>query len=314
MEDNVIAISIAVLGGVAVLAAAILYVVAKKFKVDEDPRIDEVNELLPGANCGGCGFAGCRNFAEGCVKSLEGKFCNVGGADVMNKIAEILGGTVSAPDPKVAVVRCAGSTACRPKVNNFEGAKLCAVVAATYAGETGCAFGCIGLGDCVTACEFGGVSINPETGLAQINESLCTACGSCVKACPKGIIELRKKAAKFRKVYVSCVNKDKGAVAKKACSSACIGCGKCAKTCEFGAITVENNVAYIDYTKCKMCRKCVEACPTGAIKEENFPPRKPKEAAATKELGQPTNADKVEVKPEPEKIVLEKKSDNPNAN
>ena len=107
MEDNVIAISIAVLGGVAVLAAAILYVVAKKFKVDEDPRIDEVNELLPGANCGGCGFAGCRNFAEGCVKSLEGKFCNVGGADVMNKIAEILGGTVTAPDPKVAVVRCA---------------------------------------------------------------------------------------------------------------------------------------------------------------------------------------------------------------
>ncbi|MCQ2975946.1 MAG: RnfABCDGE type electron transport complex subunit B [Bacteroidales bacterium] len=308
--DNVIAISIAVLCVVAILAAIILYLVAKKFKVEEDPRIDQVTELLPGANCGGCGFAGCRNFAESCVKSLEGKFCNVGGPDVMNKIAEILGGQVSAATPKVAVVRCAGSLDCRPKINNFEGAQSCAVVASTYGGETGCSFGCIGLGDCVEACSFGGVSINPITGLAQINESVCTACGACVKACPKGIIELRNKANKYRKVYVSCVNKDKGAVAKKACSSACIGCGKCAKVCTFEAITVENNVAYIDFNKCKMCRKCVEQCPTGAIKEENFPPRKPKEENPA--LNMPSQADKIPQNnnPEPTNIeVLDKNSE-----
>jgi len=136
---------------------------------------------------------------------------------------------------------------------------------------------------CVNACNFGAIKINPETGLAEVDEDKCTACGACVKACPKNVIELRKKGPKSRRIYVCCVNKDKGAIARKACTNACIGCGKCAKECQFGAITVENNVAYIDYTKCRMCRKCVAVCPTGAIHELNFPPRKevaPKPAAA----------------------------------
>ena len=116
--------------------------------------------------------------------------------------------------------------------------------------------------------------MNPETGLPEVDEEKCTACGACVKACPKMIIELRKKAPKGRKIYVSCVNKDKGAMARKACKVACIGCGKCAKVCPFDAIKVENNLAYIDATKCKMCRKCVMECPTGAIVEVGFPARK----------------------------------------
>lgn len=116
--------------------------------------------------------------------------------------------------------------------------------------------------------------MNPETGLPEVDAEKCTACGACVKACPKMIIELRKKGPKNRRVYVSCVNKDKGAVARKACAVACIACGKCAKVCPFGAIVVENNVAYIDSFKCKLCRKCVAECPTGAIVEINFPPRK----------------------------------------
>ena len=268
--------SILVLGGIAILAAVILYVIAKKFKVEEDPRIDQVAECLPGANCGGCGYAGCRNFAEACVKDVTGKVCTAGGNDVMKKVAEVLGVEAVAADAKIAVVRCRGSKDCRPKTSNYEGAKTCAIVSATYGGETGCSFGCIGLGDCESVCQFGAIKINHETGLPEVNDEKCTGCGACVKACPKVVIELRKKAPKFRKVYVSCINKDKGAVAKKACSSACIGCGKCAKTCPFEAITVANNVAYIDFEKCKMCRKCVEQCPTGAIMEENFPPRKPK--------------------------------------
>ncbi|MDL2291888.1 4Fe-4S binding protein, partial [Bacteroides sp. OttesenSCG-928-F21] len=115
------------------------------------------------------------------------------------------------------------------------------------------------------------------TGLPEVDESKCTACGACVKACPKSIIELRAQGKKSRRVYVSCVNKDKGAVTRKACEVGCIGCGKCVKACAFDAITLENNLAYIDFNKCKLCRKCVEACPQNTIIEENFPPRKPKD-------------------------------------
>jgi ferredoxin len=119
--------------------------------------------------------------------------------------------------------------------------------------------------------------MNPETGLPEVDEEKCTACGACAKACPRGIIEIRLKGPKGRRVVVLCNNKDKGAIANKACKASCIGCGKCVKTCEkFEAITLENNLAYIDAEKCKMCRKCEEACPKGAIHAFNFPPRKPK--------------------------------------
>ena len=146
--------------------------------------------------------------------------------------------------------------------------------AALYAGETSCTFGCLGQGDCVTVCSFGALSMNPISGLPEVDGDKCTACGACVKACPKSIIELRKKGVKGRRIYVACSSKEKGALARKACSAACIGCGKCAKTCPFGAISLDNHLAYIDAELCKLCRKCVVECPTGAILEVNFPPRK----------------------------------------
>lgn len=203
----------------------------------------------------------------------------------MAKVASILGMEAEAAEPKIAVVRCNGTCQARPRTNVYDGTKSCAIASTLYGGETGCSFGCLGYGDCVKACSFDAIHINPQTGLPEVDEDKCTSCGACVKACPKNIIELRKKGPKSRRIFVSCVNKDKGAVARKACSNACIGCGKCAKECPFGAITVENNVAYIDFTKCRMCRKCVAVCPTGAIHELNFPPRKeapaaPKPAAA----------------------------------
>ncbi|WP_347035107.1 4Fe-4S binding protein, partial [Bacteroides ovatus] len=148
-----------------------------------------------------------------------------------------------------------------------------------YGGETGCSYGCLGCGDCVAACQFDAIHMNPETGLPEVDEAKCTACGACVKACPKAIIEIRPQGKKSRRVYISCVNKDKGAVTRKACAVGCIGCGKCVKTCPFEAITLENNLAYIDPNKCKSCRKCVEVCPQNTIIELNFPPRKPKEEA-----------------------------------
>jgi Fe-S-cluster-containing hydrogenase components 2 len=225
-------------------------------------------------------FPGCKGFADACVKadSLEGLLCPVGGSSVMGKVASILGKEAVESDPKVAVVRCNGTCSARPKTSNYDGTKSCAVAANTFAGETGCSFGCLGFGDCEVACTFDAIHIDKETGLPVVDEEKCTACGSCVKACPKFIIELRAKGKNNRRVFVSCVNKDKGAVARKACSNACIGCGKCAKECPFDAITVENNIAYIDFNKCKLCRKCVDVCPTGAIHAINFPPRKPKPA------------------------------------
>lgn len=277
---NIIIWTIVVLAGLGLVLSLVLYLIATKFKVEEDPRIDEVEKVMPGANCGGCGYAGCRAFADAAVKdtTLEGHYCPVGGEAVMNQVAAILGIEAVKKAPQVAVVRCNGSCENRPRTNDYDGAKTCRIKAALYSGDTGCPFGCLGCGDCVAACQFGALSMDPVTGLPVVDESKCTACGSCVKACPKHIIELRNKGPRSMRVFVSCVNKDKGAVARKACTAACIGCGKCAKVCAQEAITVEENVAYIDFSKCKLCKKCVAECPTGAIHAVNFPVLK-KEAA-----------------------------------
>ena len=282
---NLVLIATLSLGIIGAISAVILYFVAQKFKVYEDPRNGQVEEALPGANCGGCGYPGCKGFADACVKaeSLDGLLCPVGGTPVMKKVAAILGREVAESTPKVAVLRCNGSCNNRPKTNLYNGAKSCAIEASLYGGETGCAFGCLGNGDCVKACAFNAIHMNPETGLPEIDDEKCTACGACVKACPKMIIELRKKGPKSRRIFVSCVNKDKGATARKACIAACIGCGKCAKECPFDAITIENNLAYIDDNKCRLCRKCEAVCPTGAIHAINFPPRKPAETESVSE-------------------------------
>ena len=265
--------TIAVLSGLGLLLALLLYLLAKKFKVEEDPRIDEVEKVMPGANCGGCGFAGCRAFADSAVKApnLDNHYCPVGGNDVMKQVAAILGYEVKEKAPEVAVVRCNGTCANRPRTNTYDGVQSCKVKAALYAGDTACAFGCLGCGDCAAACQFGALSMDPATGLPVVDEEKCTACGACVKACPKAIIELRPKGPRGMKVFVSCINKDKGPVAKKACAAACIGCGICAKTCTHDAIVVENNIAYIDASKCKLCRECEAMCPTGSIIGLNFP-------------------------------------------
>lgn len=275
---NIIIWTVAVLAGLGLVLAFVLYLIATKFKVQEDPRIDEIEKVMPGANCGGCGYAGCRAFADAAVKdtTLEGHFCPVGGDEVMAKVSGILGIEAVKKVPQVAVVRCNGNCENRPKTNIYDGAPTCRIKAALYSGDTACPFGCLGCGDCVSACQFGAISMDPATGLPVVDDTKCTGCGACAKACPKQIIELRNKGPRSMRVYVSCVNKDKGAIARKACTAACIGCGKCAKVCAKDAITVQDNVAYIDFTKCKLCKKCVSECPTGAIHAVNFPVLPPK--------------------------------------
>jgi Na+-translocating ferredoxin:NAD+ oxidoreductase RNF subunit RnfB len=276
--NPIILITIISLSLLAMISAVILYFVAQKFKVIEDPRIDEIQAELPAANCGGCGFAGCRNFAEALVKSetFDGLNCPVGGAEVMGKAAKILGREAPAANPLVAVLLCNGTPEFRPRTSKYDGVADCRIIHNLYIGETDCSYGCLGSGDCVRACTFDAMYMDATTELPVVIDDKCVACGACVKACPRNLLELRKKAKKERKIYVACSNCDKGGPARRACKVACIGCGKCVKVCEFDAIVMENNLAYIDAKKCTFCRKCVAECPTNAILELNFPERKPK--------------------------------------
>jgi Na+-translocating ferredoxin:NAD+ oxidoreductase RNF subunit RnfB len=258
--------AILILSIIGILAAVILYFVSQKFKVEEDPRIETITEVLPGANCGGCGYAGCHALAEAIVRTgtSKGITCTAGGSEVAAKVAEIMGEKAEASAPKKAVVRCNGSCGNAPAKYHYDSAQTCAYANMLGAGESGCAFGCLGMGDCVRACGFGGIAIDPESGLPSIHPERCVACGSCVKACPRQIIEIRTLLNE-NIIFVACRNQEKGGEAKKNCSAACIGCKKCEKNCPQAAITVENNLAHINDALCNGCGTCLANCPTGAI-------------------------------------------------
>lgn len=281
--NSILIFAVVSLCAIGIVSAVILYFVAQKFKVIENPMISTVEEALPAANCGGCGFAGCRNFAEALVtksekeKSIEGLNCPVGGSAVMKTVASILGLEASEVDPMIAVLRCNGTFGHAPTKVIYDGPATCAFAHNLFSGTSGCPYGCLGLGDCVESCKFDAMYMDPVTGLPVIKDN-CVACGACVKACPRRIIELRLCGKKDKRIYVCCINQEKGGPARKNCSVACIGCGKCVEVCPYEAITMANNLAYIDFVKCRLCRKCAPVCPTNAIIEINFPPRKEKEA------------------------------------
>ncbi|MBE6311123.1 MAG: 4Fe-4S dicluster domain-containing protein [Bacteroidales bacterium] len=274
---DLVVLSIIILGGIGIVSALMLFLTAKKFAVKENPKIAEIEELLPGANCGGCGRSGCHDFAVACAcaKSLEGLHCPSSSAETMARIASIVGLAKVAPTtPKVAVLHCNGTCANRPKKSDYDGPKSCHIEHSLYLGARGCAYGCLGGGDCVSACKFGAMVLNPIKGIVEIDDEKCVGCGACVEMCPRKLIELRNKGPRGMRVYVACANKDKGALAMKECSVSCIGCGKCVKECPHGAITLDDNLAYIDYAKCKLCKKCVPVCPRNAIIAVNFPVKK----------------------------------------
>ncbi|MEJ2162338.1 MAG: Fe-S cluster domain-containing protein [Robiginitalea sp.] len=294
MTESII-YSVILLTLLGTVAALVLYAVSKKFYVYENPLIAEIEELLPAANCGGCGFPGCKAFAEKLVgtEDISDLFCPVGGNEIMRSVSERLGKEVAEKDPTVAVVRCQGSCEVRPKTTEYQGPKSCTISSLIYSGETDCQYGCLGEGDCVAVCQFDAMYMDEATGLPVVISEKCTSCGLCVDACPRDIIEMRPKKKRDLKIYVGCLNEEKGGIAKKACSVACIGCSKCIDACPKDAIVVENNLAYIDPLICTLCRKCVPACPTHSIIETNFPPRKEKkskpEVSATAEPVKPRN-------------------------
>lgn len=274
---DLVILSVAILGGLGVVSALVLFVTAKLFSVKENPKIDEIEELLPGANCGGCGKNGCRDFAKTCAEaeSLDGLRCPSCSDETMKRIAAIVGHASVAPAiPKVAVLHCNGTCENRPRKSYYDGPTSCHIENSLYLGARGCAYGCLGCGDCVSACQFGAMMINPRTGIVEIDAEKCVGCGACVKMCPRHLIELRNKGPRGMRVYVACANKDKGALAMKECGVSCIGCGKCLNECVHGAIIVEDNLARIDYEKCKLCKKCVAVCPRGSIHAVNFPIKK----------------------------------------
>ncbi len=255
-------IPIITMGALALLFSTGLVFAYKKLRVYEDPKIEAVAAVLPQANCGACGFSGCRGFAEAVVKGQAAvSGCPVGGKEVAQRIANLLGVKAEHTVRKVARVHCRGTYQAAKEKGQYLGPKTC-LASHLIGGNKQCLFGCLGLGDCVRACSFEAIYMNQD-GLPVVIEDKCTACGQCVNACPRNIIELHPVD---QQILVFCRSEDRGPLARRLCKNACIACGICVRACP-DAIILENYLAkIIDYKKIAPEKIAeIEKCPTGAI-------------------------------------------------
>lgn len=260
---NDILIPIAVVGAIGLLFGCLLAFASIIFKVEKDERIEKIEQLLPGANCGACGFAGCSAYAHAVVNDgAPVSCCSVGGEAKAKEIAAIMGKKADKIEEKTARVMCAGTCGIAEDKYEYSGVSDCAAAARLAGGAKACPNGCLGLGTCTRACRFGALSI--INGIAAVDEEKCTACGQCEKVCPKHIIALVPKKSR---VSVPCSSTQKGALTNKVCKIGCIACRMCEKICPKEAIAVKDNHAVIDYAKCIGCGLCADKCPKKVIKK-----------------------------------------------
>ena len=253
--------SIILLGLMGLVFGGVLAYASKKFAVNIDERVEKIIEVLPGANCGGCGFPGCGGLANAIVeRKANVNGCPVGGDTVASKIGEIMGVSTLVGEKIVAKVICKGTCELAKDKYEYEGILDCRVAEALNSGSKACKFGCLGLGTCKDVCNFG--AINIQNGIAVIDEDKCVMCGKCIDICPKSIII---KKPKKQEVVVECNSMEFGKTVKEKCIAGCRGCGMCVKVCPVDAIVFENKIAKINFDKCIQCKVCVQKCPTKVI-------------------------------------------------
>jgi len=258
---NIIVITTLVITVIGIVVGAGLVFTGKKFHVEVDERETAVREVLPGNNCGACGFAGCDALAAAIAKGeAPVNACPVGGAPVAEKIGAIMGADAEAVERNIAFVKCKGDCSVTKRQGNYVGVMDCRSVALNGLSINACDFGCLGLGSCAAVCPEDAIQM--KDGVAVVNRWKCVGCGLCAKACPKGLIEL---VPEHNRVAVQCSNRDRGPQVKQVCSAGCIGCAICVRQCQFEAITVENNLAHVNYANCTQCGACVEKCPVKVI-------------------------------------------------
>lgn len=250
----------AVLG---VLAGVLLTFASKFFAVKTDERLDALNEALPQINCGACGYSGCNDYAAAILNGAPTNMCKPGGDAASQKISTIMGVAFEDVIEQVAFVRCKGDCNVTSWKYNYDGVQSCAASNMLYNGSKTCTSGCLGFGDCVKVCPQNAISI--IDGIAVVDPDTCIGCEMCVKTCPNNLIKIKPAT---QKIDVACMSTQIGKVTKAVCKTGCIGCKICEKKCPANAITVTNNFATIDYSKCTQCGICADSCPVGAIIKE----------------------------------------------
>ncbi|MDR1674208.1 MAG: RnfABCDGE type electron transport complex subunit B [Oscillospiraceae bacterium] len=255
-------VPVLIFGAIGLVAGVLLSIASKVFEVKSDARVESIKEILPGVNCGACGYAGCEDYAAAIVeKNVRSALCKPGGEDVAAAIDSVMGKSGGKFVREIAVVHCGGDCTKTNKQYKYTGLQSCAAAKRSYGGDGNCNYGCMGYGDCAKVCIYGAIVI--DNNIAFIDRDVCKACAMCVKTCPNSLISIHSVDSQ---VDILCSSKEPGKTVKQNCKSGCIGCKICVKKCPENAIVFDDNLARIDHSKCTNCGTCISACPVGTIR------------------------------------------------